>query len=483
MRVRVLNTNFKLVNLKFSEFSFSKINLKRFSTVYDPNSLMYQHKKELDKIQKQNTRMNTPEDIEDIEVSQEMDFEPGIDKLTNFKLNLKACPRKFDYSQSFTVASPEDGFIQLQLPFDTNKDLRDTFRLLHTDKIRNGKLLEILDYMTAFTAYRFNNILPRSKQATIVTASVDSIELFREVDINKRFIINTYPTWTGETSMEVRVDMYNGESSKEQDLLSDEAFLASATFVYVLRDASNYKQKKKVTLLDFDNIEDNQEKLKAKLRQEIGAENKKLRIKKAQLSLFKSPPTQEESAILHEQFVSYKSYKDIIMSQYTKGVDPNVCSIVDRNSAHTKSLKTIIDTRVEKSVLMHSQNINVNGHVFGGYIMREALELAFVCAYMHSNKHSPIVVSIDSVTFHKPVIIGSVAQFIAHVSLVQEELLHVCVEVFNLVDTQECPVLTTTVNITYKTKTKTPRVFPTTYECGVKYLEAKRIIEKLFNIF
>ena len=28
--------------------------------------------------------MNTPEDIEDIEVSQEMDFEPGIDKLTNW---------------------------------------------------------------------------------------------------------------------------------------------------------------------------------------------------------------------------------------------------------------------------------------------------------------------------------------------------------------------------------------------------------------
>ena len=115
--------------------------------------------------------------------------------------------------------------------------------------------------------------------------------------------------------------------------------------------------------------------------------------------------------------------------------------------------------------------------------MREALELGFVCAYMHSNKHNPNALSVDSITFHKPVIIGSVAQFIAHVSLVHEELLHVCVEVFNLVDSQATPVLTTTFNITYKTKSKSPRVFPTTYECGVKYLEAKRIIEKLFNIF
>ena len=70
--------------------------------------------------------------------------------------------------------------------------------------------------------------------------------------------------------------------------------------------------------------------------------------------------------------------------------------------------------------------------------MREALELAFVCAYMHSNKHSPIVVSIDSVTFHKPVIIGSVAQFIAHVSLVQEELLHVCARVTVLAGQLKC---------------------------------------------
>jgi acyl-CoA hydrolase len=245
--------------------------------------------------------------------------------------------------------------------------------------------------------------------------------------------------------------------------------------MYVMRDATNYKQKMKVCSLSLDSIKDKEEKSKALLRQEIGNENKKQRIKRSQLSLFKSPPTYEESAILHEQFVSFKANKDIVLSQYTKGLDTKLCN-VKGDSSHSHA-RTIQETRVEKSLLMHSQNINVNGHVFGGYIMREALEIAFVCAYMHANKENPSVISVDSVTFHRPVLIGSVAQFTAHVALVHEELVHVCVEVFNFVDTQTSPVLTTTINVTYRTTGKTPRVFPTTYECGVKYLEAKRIIE------
>jgi acyl-coenzyme A thioesterase 9 len=452
---------------------------KKFISIFNPNSLLFKHQRELDKLQKQRTRMITPDIAQDTVIEEEMDFEPGIDYLGRDDITMRMTPfvKSNSGCDSFGNRSPADGFIQVQLPFDKDEKLRARYRLLHYERMRYGKLLEILDYLSAFSAYRYNNILPKSKIATMVTAGVDTIELYREVNLNNRLIINSYPTWTGESSMEVRIDMYNGENCSE----CDESFLGSAFFMYVMRDAKNYKQKMKVASLDLDSLTNKDEKMKAMLRQEIGNENKKLRIKKSQVSLFKSPPTVEESATLHEQFVLFKANKDILVSQTYKGIDAKVCNI--KTGGSHLHIRTIQETRIEKSLLMHSQNMNVNGHVFGGYIMREALEIAYVCAYMHGNKENPSVVSVDSVNFHRPVIIGSVAQFIAHVALVHEELVHVCVEVFNFVDTQTSPVLTTTINVTYNTPNKTARVFPTTYECGVKYLEAKRIIEKLFNIF
>ena len=150
-----------------------------------------------------------------------------------------------------------------------------------------------------------------------------------------------------------------------------------------------------------------------------------------------------------------------------------------KKNKDAKKFKSIKETKIVKNVLMHSQNMNVNGHVFGGYIMKEALDAAYICAYMHSNQEPPIVFAIDNVTFYKPVIIGSVAKFVANVCFVHEELIHVSVEVHNYIDKN--PVLTTMINVTYLTNSRTEDVYPTSYECGVKYLESKRRLEGLFS--
>lgn len=469
--------------------------LKSFS-IYNPNSLMFKHKLEMDNLQKQRTRMRRPEKTESIKITEENDFEPGLDyfeeinEKTSSNIELVGAIRNPNNN-------PENGWVQFRIPFDKELRYRKKYELLKTNRIRHGKLMEILDYLSAFSAYRHNNILPKSKTATMVTASMDSFSLKKQIDLTKCLLINAYPTWTGDSSMEIRLDIYNGthddsntstnhdesvEKIKQYDNIeTDENFLGSCSFVYVARNALNYKEKKKILPLDISYITDESEKAKALLRQEMGHEHKKVRIKNSQQSLFKSPPTQEETAILHEQFVFYKSNKNLLVSQATLGLDKNICD-VSLTKDYPMKFKTISETKIEKFVLMHSQNMNVNGHVFGGYIMRQALELGYVCVYMHSNNESPSIISVDSVTFHKPVIIGSVAQFSAYVSLVHEELAHVCVEVTNHIP-NTCPVLTTTINITYKTKNKSARVFPTSYECGVKYLEAQRIIQKLFDIY
>ena len=143
------------------------------------------------------------------------------------------------------------------------KDLRSEaeariYELLNTNRIRQGKLMEILDYLSAFSAYRYNGVLPKSKSVTMVTASMDSFSLKNQIDLTKCLLLNSYPTWTGDSSMEIRIDIYNGgnknqdsaDSNSQDDIESDENFLGSCLFVYVARNASNYNEKKKVLPLN-----------------------------------------------------------------------------------------------------------------------------------------------------------------------------------------------------------------------------------------
>lgn len=416
---------------------------KTFVKVLSPNSLLFNHKKSIDKTQKYMTFMKPPASLKETLMTKELDFEPG---LTYFYADNLFQIRLFERLDD--ALTPESGFVQMIIPFDKHESMRNEYKLLHTDRIRNGKLLEILDYLSALSAYRYNKISPKSKSATFVTASVDNIDFYKAINIHSPLIINAYPTWIGTSSMEIRMDLFDNPG------LQNESFLGSAYFLYVLRDGSDYSKKKVIPALNSDLIEDEEEKGKAKLRQEIGLENKNDRIKSVQTSLNLKAPNYEESQILHNIFIESKKSKN-------------------------KKLKTIHDTSIETTLLMHSQNMNVNGHVFGGYIIKEALNSGYVCAYMHSNREPPMLFAIDNVTFYKPVIIGSVAKFIANVCYVHEELIQVSVEVYNYIN--ENPTLTTVLYVTYKTKSKTEEVFPNTYECGIKYLEAKRRLEKIFD--
>jgi acyl-coenzyme A thioesterase 9 len=412
--------------------------------ILSPNSLLFNHKKNIDRAQKFMTHMCPPKNLIEKHMTKEMDFEPGLGYFQNqntFDINL--------FEREDSEKTPEAGFVQIIIPFDTNPSLQNDYRLLHTNRIRNGKLLELLDYLSALSAYRYNSILPKSKVATFVTASVDNIEI-KIFELKNPLIINAYPTWTGASSMEIRMDLFLDRSH------SDDTFLGSAFFMYVMRDGEDYSKKKLTFSLKNELIQDAKEREKANIRFEIGLENKKQRIFELQTSLDRKAPNQEESEFLHKIFVDHKNHS---LTKY----------------------KTIKETQIDKSILMHSQNMNVNGHVFGGYIIKEALDAGYVCAYMHNNREIPIVFAIDNVTFYKPVIIGSVAKFSACVCYVHEELIHVAVEVYNYIN--DIPTLTTVINITYKTSKKTENVIPASYECGMKFLEAKRRIEKIFDYY
>ncbi len=127
--------------------------------------------------------------------------------------------------------------------------------------------------------------------------------------------------------------------------------------------------------------------------------------------------------------------------------------------------KLISETMVEKTLLMHSQNKNVHGKMFGGYIMSKALDSGWICAKIHCKYKEFKNICIDSVTFHKPV---NVYQVIVNVSI----------KVYNDID----GVTTlTTINVMHLSQELGPIIIPNTYDDGLKYLEAIRRSNQIYS--
>ena len=145
---------------------YFKFNLKKFSSkVINPNSMIFQHKKELDSIQKKLTKMNLPNESNKISVlSEEDDFEPGINYFfSGLPYSIKVCNNQSDK----VYASPYEGWVLLTIPMDKEPRLQHKLSLLNTGRIRYGKLLEIFDYLTALSCCRFNAFKPKNKTVTL----------------------------------------------------------------------------------------------------------------------------------------------------------------------------------------------------------------------------------------------------------------------------------------------------------------------------
>lgn len=93
-----------------------------------------------------------------------------------------------------------------------------------------------------------------------------------------------------------------------------------------------------------------------------------------------SPPTYEESCKVHETLMEIKKLKP----DQTKPV-------------------TIESTLQKTTLLMHTEDKNLHGKIFGGYVLRLAFELGWLCVYKYLKGRIPTVTNIDDVQFLAPV--------------------------------------------------------------------------------
>lgn len=106
-------------------------------------------------------------------------------------------------------------------------------------------------------------------------------------------------------------------------------------------------------------------------------------------ALSKQPPTAKEVPILHELWRS-------------------------RGSPSSPKRINISDTQERAVDVMQPQNRNQNGFMFGGFLMRRALEVGWLAAY-RCCQHPPYFAGVDEILFRKPVRIGCLLEYTGRV--------------------------------------------------------------------
>ncbi|KAJ3126153.1 hypothetical protein HK100_010412 [Physocladia obscura] len=360
-----------------------------------------------------------------------------------------------------------DSFVQVFLPFRSDPFLIEEY-LNPYGRVRFGKVLEDLDALAGSISYLHCS----GANFTIVTASVDRIDMLKEIPKDQDISIFGYVTYVGNSSMEITIQMETVPQdvgitpadmdeqasryrytklpeSKRRDLI------LAAKFIMVARDPDTDKAAKVPQLrLDTD------------AEREIfanGALHKTRKQIESQSALIRKPPSVEEMSFVHDL---YKEYNKYVYSENTHA------SVVKPD--HIIWMK---DTRLQNINLTYPQDRNIHNKIFGGYLMRLAYELGSTSAIIFSR--SPLnFLSLDDVTFRRPVEIGAILDLHAQVVYTRENKMVVKV-VAHVLDAQSgSRELSNEFWLTFEAVSPVPgekrRVIPRSYNDCMLCLEGKR---------
>lgn len=352
-----------------------------------------------------------------------------------------------------------DSFQELLLPFRQRPDLLESYASIHGG-LRFGKLMEDLDSLAAAVAYAHCD----GADLTLVTAAVDRIDLLvsfddRVCDVRMRGMV----TFVGRSSMEVTISVEVAEGAvNEWDL----AALAKFVFVARTRDGSQAVAVNRLLVRTE----------REKDLYTMGQDRHQYRLRRNERSLFRQPPTEEESRLLHSLLI--------------RGPDtgpnskPSPGTLVPMRATEMTSIR-----------VCHPQERNIHNLIFGGYLMREAFELAYSTTAVFVRGREITVRTVEDISFVHPVAIGSLLHFTARIVYTDldprrptNQRLHVEV-VADVIDPGAgSRVTTNTFHYTFEMRLEadeTPhssspppsppcQVIPESYTEAMRYLEGKR---------
>lgn len=279
----------------------------------------------------------------------------------------------------------QDSYVEGNLPFTTDSTVREDY--INTfGGLRLGKLLEDLDALSGAIAYKHcDDQNHRTLPLAIVTASVDRIDLLNALEIDRDMKLSGHVTYVGSSSMEITVRVESSLKENEERVDSDGAWIPImlAKFTFVARDPTTGKAAKVNTLALTNHLEHQIFEAGRKSKEQASL------ARKADLS--RQAPTAEESIQIHKTWSANFELNDLAAKVGTGRVTPR-------------------QTQLSRALICHPAQRNLRNNVFGGYLMKESYDLAFIAANLHLS-HRPRFLSSSQLTFAHPVPIGSILDF------------------------------------------------------------------------
>lgn len=313
---------------------------------------------------------------------------PIVEQLWRERATLAKCQNEGRAQDVLMTKAVSDSSVQVEYHFATDPLLRDQYAS-PWGTMRYGKLLEDLDALAGNVAFKHaDDGDPATRSPRLVTASVDKIRLEpgAAISLKANYQMRGRVIWVGRSSMQIRMEMAPSESP--------DSALLKADFTFVAKDAVSGKA------CALNKLQPETEEQK-QLFQE--------REKEAQARKRASGPREDPGALEpeNEDLAQELLYQGRLLEDM-----PGLAAgdaILHRQTKHYHTF------------MCYPQQRNTAGRVFGGFLMRQAYELAFATAYKFAGAH-PRFVEIGEVTFHKPVDIGNLVNMAGSVMMTSTQV-------------------------------------------------------------
>ncbi|KAF5269330.1 hypothetical protein FQR65_LT02632 [Abscondita terminalis] len=337
-----------------------------------------------------------------------------------------------------------DSFASALIPLSTDSELQDKY-ITFLGHVRVGRLLEDMDIFAGYVAQKhiLNPKVPEGQHSpyTIVTALVDKIHFTDYLPKpNEDIRLSGHVSWVGKSSLEVVVWL-------EQKSHGTWRKLTRALFLLAARDAL---ARKSAIINPLIATTEEEKKILAG-----GIARKKQRMLLESQSLTKVIPNEEEQNIIHGLFV--------------RSVDE--VSLRKRNLP--PSSVWMEECTLSNLIFSHPEDRNLHNKVFGGFLMRQAMELSWALGFMFS-KYRPALKSISNISFNRPVDVNSLVKMNAYVVFTHMQYIQITVyaECYDSTSGKTCT--SNAFHFTYEVPEQVPEVFPRSYQDAMMYIDGRR---------
>ncbi|XP_077553547.1 acyl-coenzyme A thioesterase 9, mitochondrial-like [Haemaphysalis longicornis] len=346
----------------------------------------------------------------------------------------------------------QDSYDECIIPVKTSRATQKTHLTAH-GFVRFGRILEDMDEFAAWLAYR-HVLYPKLSfgvpmPVNMVTALVDSINsedmhILPEYDLK----ISGHISWVGSTSMEVTMEL--------SALLPEKASerLLTAKFVMVAMMA-NSNQPVVVNKLELNSDEE------TAIFNE-GVANIKRRREFKDQGILKKPPTQEERDFLHKLFL--------------EDFDPE--TYILKSTECPENAIWMQDAKLAKVIICQPEFENLYNKVFGGFLMRNAYELARSTVHVLCGRR-PVTFHTDDIWFRRPVELGSLLHSEAQVVYTRDDFMQLIVNATVIKPDKGTKEIVNVFRFTFRLGGEQPalRVIPRSFPESMLFIEGRRYLD------